>query len=77
MLQGTAGRAAELKSQAVLEASRDPNSTVDARQAEDEVMNQAKAAGAHAFEFDPNATPEQKAAQMKAVGSGLWQLCIC
>lgn len=67
MLQGTAGRAAELKSQGALEASRDPNSGVDAQTAEDTVMNQAKAAGAPTFEFDADATPEQKKAQMKAV----------
>ena len=67
MLQGTAGRAAELKTQGALEASRDPNSSVDARAAEDIMMKEAKAAGAASFEFDPDATPEQKAAQMKAV----------
>lgn len=67
MLQGTAGRVAELKTQGALEASRDPNSGVDARAAEDTMMNEAKAAGAASFEFDPDATPEQKKAQMKAV----------
>ena len=67
MLAGTADRAAELKSQGALEASRDPNSSVDARAAEETVMNQAKAAGAPTFEFDPDASPEDKKAQMKAV----------
>ena len=67
MLEGTAGREAELKTQGALEASRDPNSSVGARDAEDAMMDQAKAAGAPAFEFDPDATPEQKKAQMKAV----------
>ena len=67
MLQGTAGRVAELKTQGALEASRDPNSNVDAREAEETMMNQAKAAGAPSYEFDPDATPEQKKAQMKAV----------
>ena len=66
-LQGTDGRAAELKAQGALEASRDPNSGVDARAAEETMMNQAKAGGAQAFEFDPDATPEQKKAQMQAV----------
>lgn len=67
MLSGTAGRAAELKSQGALEASRDPNSSVDAAAAESTVINQAKAAGAPTFEFDPDASPEEKKAQMKAV----------
>ncbi|KAK3697004.1 Tricalbin-2 [Vermiconidia calcicola] len=66
MLDGTADKAAELKSQGALEASRDPNSNVDARAAEETMMREAKAAGAGAYEFDPNATPEQKKAQMRA-----------
>ena len=66
MLQGTAGRDAELKAQGALEAAADPNSSVDANAAEQTLYNQAKAAGAPTFEFDPDATPEQKKAQMKA-----------
>jgi len=68
MLDGTAGHASELKQQGALEASRDPNSTVDAQHAEEKVLHEAKAAGAAAFQFDPNATPAEKAAQMKDVG---------
>ena len=67
MLEGTAGRDAELKAQGALEASRDPNSSVDAKAAEQTLLNQAKAAGAPTFEFDPDASPEEKKAQMKAV----------
>ncbi len=59
--------AEELKTQGAIEAARDPHSSVDARAAEDTMMKESKAAGAAAFEFDPNATPEQKKAQMKAV----------
>ena len=66
MLQGTAGRDAELKAQGALEAAGNPNSSVDAAAAEETLKNQAKAAGAPTFEFDPDATPEQKKAQMKA-----------
>ena len=68
MLEGTAGRTSELKQQGALEAAADPNSSVTARQAEDTVLHEAKAAGAAAFEFDPDATPEQKQAQLRAVG---------
>ena len=67
MLEGTADKAAELKSQGALEASRDPHSSVDAKAAEHTMMNEAKASGAPAFEFDPDASPEEKKAQMKAV----------
>lgn len=67
MLEGIAGRASELKVQGALEASRDPNSAVDAHQAEQKALHEAQAAGAAAYEFDPNATPEQKAAQLKSV----------
>lgn len=67
MLEGTAGRASELKQQGVLQAAADPSSSITAEQAEDAVMNEAKQAGAPAFQFDPNATPAQKAAQMKEV----------
>ena len=59
--------AEELKTQGAIEAARDPKSSVTAQDAEDTMIRQAKAAGAPAFEFDPNATPEQKKAQMKAV----------
>ena len=67
MLEGTAGRAHELKAQGALEAARDPNSSVDAKAAEETIMQQAHAAGAPTFAFDPDASPEEKKAQMKAV----------
>lgn len=67
MLEGTADKTAELKAQGAEEASRDPNSSVDAKAAEDAIKTQAEKAGAPAFEFDPDASPEEKKAQMKAV----------
>ena len=73
MLEGTASRASELKAQGALEAARDPNSSVDAQKAEEVVVQQARAAGAPTFVFDPNATPEQKAAQMKEVSSVVYR----
>jgi hypothetical protein len=78
MLEGTSGRANELKAQGALEAAQDPKSSVDARAAEETIMNNAKAAGAPTFEFDPNASPEEKKAQMKAVSSAsISQACLC
>ncbi|KAK5129911.1 hypothetical protein LTR08_002712 [Meristemomyces frigidus] len=65
MLNGITGKASELKQQAALAAARDPNSAVDAHQAEQMMLEQSKAAGAAAFEFDPNASPEDKAAQLR------------
>ncbi|TKX22695.1 C2 domain-containing protein 2 [Elsinoe australis] len=67
MLEGVHGdRASELKQQGALEASRDPHSSVSADDAEKKVLNEAKAAGAAAFQFDPNASSEDKARQAKA-----------
>jgi len=71
MLEGLHGRASELKQQGALEAARDPNSSVTAHDAEQTVLHEAKAAGAAAFEFDPNASPEAKAAQLREVGDAL------
>ncbi|KAK4540064.1 hypothetical protein LTR36_009805 [Oleoguttula mirabilis] len=66
MLEGVAGQASELETQGALAAARDPNSSVDAHQAEQTMLQQSKAGGAAAFEFNPNASPEEKAAQLKA-----------
>ncbi|KAK3657401.1 Tricalbin-2 [Elasticomyces elasticus] len=59
-------RAAESKVAGALEAAADPTNQTSARQAEDTILQQSKAAGAAAFEFDPDATPEQKQAQLRA-----------
>ncbi|KAM0720138.1 hypothetical protein Q7P37_004274 [Cladosporium fusiforme] len=65
MLEGTAGHDAELKQQGVIDAARDPNTAIDAEQAEQALLNQSRAAGAAAFTFDPDATAEEKARQVK------------
>lgn len=57
----------EGSSDAAVQAARDPSNPTSTRDAEEAIMNRAKAAGAPAFEFDPDASPEQKKAQMKAV----------
>jgi hypothetical protein len=62
----TESRASELKQQGALEAARDPNSSVTADQAGDMVLEEARRGGSAAYKFDPDATPEQKAAQAKA-----------
>ncbi|MBV35683.1 MAG: hypothetical protein CMP47_09565 [Rickettsiales bacterium] len=58
--------AAELKTQGVVEAAQDPNSSITAEDAEQRIVAESKKAGVAAFSFDPDATPEQKAAQARA-----------
>ncbi|PSN65104.1 tricalbin [Corynespora cassiicola Philippines] len=62
----TASRESELKQQGALEAAQDPNSSVSAQQAERTVLEEARKAGSAAYQFDPDASPEQKRAQMRA-----------
>jgi hypothetical protein len=62
------GREAELKQQGAFEAAKDPNSSVTAKQAEKTAVEEAKAGGSAAFQFDPNATAAEKAAQVNSVG---------
>jgi hypothetical protein len=57
----------ELKQQGAEEAARDPNSSVTAADAERVIMDESKKAGAVALEFDPDASPEEKAAQARSV----------
>jgi hypothetical protein len=67
-------QAAELKTQGVVEAAQDPNSSVTAADAEKKIVDESKKAGVAAFEFNPDASPEEKAAQARAVSSSLRQL---
>ncbi|KAJ4299908.1 Tricalbin-2 [Kalmusia sp. IMI 367209] len=62
----TISRASELKQQGAIEAAQDPNSSVTADQAENKMLAEARKGGSAAFKFDPDATPEEKAAQAKA-----------
>lgn len=63
----TAQEAGELKQQGALEASRDPESSVTADDAQKKLVEESKNAGVAAFTFDPDASPEEKRAQAKAV----------
>jgi hypothetical protein len=65
----TAASAAELKSQGAFEASRDPNSSVSADDARQKAEIESKKAGVQAFTFNPDASPEEKAAQARSVSS--------
>lgn len=67
MMSHLQSRAGELKSQGATEAAQDPNGNVSAQDAEDVMANESKKAGIPAFQFDPNASTEEKAAQARAV----------
>lgn len=60
-------RAGELKSQGAAMAARDSNNSITAEDAEGVMTNESKKAGVPAFQFDPNATAEEKAAQARSV----------
>jgi Ca2+-dependent lipid-binding protein len=62
----TESRANELKSEGAFEAARDANSSVTAQQAEKTAVDEARKGGSAAFQFDPDASPEEKRAQARA-----------
>jgi hypothetical protein len=57
----------EIKQQAIIEKAQDPHSAVSAEDAKRTIDEETKKAGGTVFNFDPNATTEEKAAQMNAV----------
>lgn len=59
--------ASELKLAGAIEAARDPAQPVTSQDAQKKLVTESRKAGAQAFQFDPNATPEEKAAQARAV----------
>ena len=61
--------AAELKAQGVIEAAQDPKSSTTADDAQRKIVAESQKAGVAAFTFDPDASPEEKAAQARAVSS--------
>jgi hypothetical protein len=62
-----AAMVAELKQQGAFEAAADPNSSITAEDAQKKAEIETKKAGALGLTFDPDATPEQKAAQARNV----------
>jgi hypothetical protein len=59
--------AAELKAEGAIEAAQNTESQVTAEDAQREMVEQSKNAGVAAFSFNPDASPEEKRAQAKAV----------
>ena len=66
----------ELKQQGAIEtaqnAAQDPQSEVRAEDAEQELIDETRKAGMPAYQFDPDASPEEKAAEAQAVGGFLF-----
>ena len=73
MMANLNSRAGELKSQGAAMAAQDPNNQTTAEDAEGVMTDESKKAGVPAFQFDPNATPEEKAAQARSVSLP----CLC
>ena len=67
MMSNLNSRAGELKSQGATMAARDPNNKVTAEDAEGIMAKESNEAGVPAFQFNPNASPEEKAAQARSV----------
>lgn len=69
MMSNLNSQAGELKSQGAAMAAQDPNSKITAEDAEAVMTNESKKVGIPAFQFDPDASPEEKAAQARSVSS--------
>ena len=69
MLSNLHSRAGELRSQGAAQAAQDPNGNVSAHDAEQTMHDESKKAGGAAFQFNADATPEEKAAQARSVCS--------
>ncbi len=67
MMSHLSSRAGELKSQGAIEAAQNSPSKLKSEDAEHVILNESQKAGAMAFQFDPNASPEAKAAQAHTV----------
>jgi Ca2+-dependent lipid-binding protein len=66
-MASTSAREGELKTQGVIEAAQDPNSNVKAEDAEKKILDESRKAGVAAYHFDPNASAEDKVAQLRDV----------
>lgn len=67
MLHSLGSHAKELKQQGAVEAAQDERKGVAAQDAEKVLVEESIKGGAAAFQFDPDASPQEKAAQAEAV----------
>lgn len=66
MSSTTSAAAHELKQQGAIEAAQNPQSSVTPDDAERKIVDESRKAGVEAYSFNPDATPEEKAAQARA-----------
>ncbi|EFX02579.1 membrane bound c2 domain containing protein [Grosmannia clavigera kw1407] len=66
MAATTEKAAGELKQQGAIEAAQRSNGTVTSTQAQAKIVQESNRAGVMAFNFDPDASPEAKRAQVRA-----------
>jgi hypothetical protein len=57
----------ELNHQGAVDAARDPQISIEVEDTERKLIQETKKAGLQAYQFDPNASPEAKAAQVRSV----------
>ena len=67
MMSHLSSQAGELKSQGAAMAAQNPNNKATPEDAEAVITDESKKAGIPAFRFDPDASPEEKAAQARSV----------
>ena len=67
MMSNLSSQAGELKSQGAALAAQDSNNKVTPEDAEAVIADESTKAGIPAFRFDPDASPEEKAAQARSV----------
>ena len=57
----------EAKQEGAVRAAQDPNSSVTSDDAQTTLLDETKKAGAPVYQFNPDASPEEKAAQARSV----------
>lgn len=77
MFSQLSSHASELRQQGAEEAARDPNNHVTSEDAEHFMVDETKKAGIPAYQFDPYASPEEKAAQARSVSELKYLLASC
>lgn len=77
-MASAAAEQTEMKAQATIETatelSQDPQSKVNPEKVEEKLVQQTKEAGGAAYQFDPNASPEAKAAATQSVSENQLRL---
>ena len=67
MMSNVSSRAGELRAQGAAQAAQNPDVKVTAEDAEQVMADESKKAGITALQFNAYASPEEKAAQARAV----------